>query len=138
MDSVKGYVEHITYRNEENGYTVLSLSDPDREKAGEDSVFTAVGSLPEVGEGELLSLSGFWTTHSTYGEQFKIDSFEILPPTDAAAMERYLASGQIKGIKKALAHRIVKAFGDDTFTILDQEPERLAEIKGISLKKVSR
>ena len=135
MDSVKGYVEHITYRNEENGYTVLSLSDPDREKAGEDSVFTAVGSLPEVGEGELLSLSGFWTTHSTYGEQFKIDSFEILPPTDAAAMERYLASGQIKGIKKALAHRIVKAFGDDTFTILDQEPERLAEIKGISLKK---
>ncbi len=135
MDSVRGYVEHVTYRNEENGYTVLSLSDPEREKAGEDSVFTAVGSLPEVGEGELLQLSGFWTTHSTYGEQFKIDSFEILPPGDAAAMERYLASGQIKGIKKALAHRIVKAFGDDTFTILDQEPERLAEIRGISLKK---
>lgn len=135
MDSVKGYVEHITYRNEENGYTVLSLSDPEREKAGEDCVFTAVGSLPEVGEGELLNLSGFWTTHPTYGEQFKIDSFEILPPQGAAAMERYLASGQIKGIKKALAHRIVKAFGDDTFMILDQEPERLAEIKGISLKK---
>jgi len=135
MDSVKGYVEHITYRNEENGYTVLSLSDPEREKAGEDCVFTAVGSLPEVGEGELLNLSGFWTTHSTYGEQFKIDSFEILPPENAAAMERYLASGQVKGIKKALAHRIVQAFGDDTFTILDQEPERLAEIKGISLKK---
>ena len=135
MESVKGYVEHITYRNEENGYTVLSLSDPEREKAGEDSVFTAVGSLPEVGEGELLNLSGFWTTHSTYGEQFKIDSFEILPPENAAAMERYLASGQIRGIKKALAHRIVKTFGDDTFMILDQEPERLAEIKGISLKK---
>ena len=135
MESVKGYVEHIAYRNEENGYTVLSLSDPEREKAGEDSVFTAVGSLPEVGEGELLNLSGFWTTHSTYGEQFKIDSFEILPPENAAAMERYLASGQIKGIKKALAHRIVKTFGDDTFMILDQEPERLAEIKGISLKK---
>ena len=135
MESAKGYVEHITYRNEENGYTVLTLSDPDREKKGEDSVFTAVGSLPEVGEGELLNLNGFWTTHSTYGEQFRITSFEILPPGDAAAMERYLASGQIKGIKKALAHRIVKTFGDDTFTILDQEPERLAEIKGISLKK---
>ncbi len=135
MESVRGYVEHITYRNEANGYTVLTLSDPEREKRGEDCEFTAVGSLPEVGEGELLNLSGTWSEHPTYGEQFKISSFEILPPGDAAAIERYLGSGMIRGIRKALAHRIVSRFGDDTIRILDEEPERLAEINGISVKK---
>ena len=135
MDTVRGYVEHITYRNEENGYTVLSLSDPAREREGLESVFTAVGSLPEVGEGELLELEGTWTTHSVYGEQFRISSFELKRPEDTEAIERYLGSGIISGVRAALAHRIVKAFGRDTFRILDEEPERLAEIKGISGKK---
>ncbi len=135
METVRGYVEHITYHNAENGYTVLTLSDPEREKMGEDSVFTAVGSLPEIGEGEMLELEGSWTSHHIYGEQFKISSFEIRQPEDEAAIERYLGSGMIKGIKSALAHRIVKTFGAETFRVLDEEPERLAESKGISKKK---
>ncbi len=135
METVRGYVEHITYHNAENGYTVLTLSDPEREKQGQDSVFTAVGSLPEVGEGEMLELEGVWTSHHIYGDQFKISSFEIRQPENEAAMERYLGSGMISGVREALAHRIVKTFGADTFRILDEEPERLAEIKGISKKK---
>ncbi len=135
MDTVRGYVEHITFRNEENGYTVLSLSDPELEKKGLESVFTAVGSLPEVGVGELLELGGSWSAHPVYGEQFKISSFEIRRPEDTAAVERYLGSGMISGVREALAHRIVKTFGEDTLRILDEEPERLAEIKGISKSK---
>ena len=135
METVRGYVEHITYRNEENGYTVLTLSDPEREKQGLDSAFTAVGALPEVGEGELLDLEGTWTSHHIYGDQFKISSFEIQRPEDTEAIERYLGSGMIKGIKQALAHRIVKRFGSETFHVLEEDPERLAEIKGISPKK---
>ena len=135
METVRGYVEHITFRNEENGYTVLKLSDPEREKEGLDSEYTAVGSLPEVGEGELLELEGVWTSHHIYGEQFKISSFEIRRPEDTAAIERYLGSGMIRGVRESLAHRIVSEFGEDTFRILDEEPERLAQIKGISKKK---
>ena len=135
METVRGYVEHITYRNEENGYTVVTLSDPEREKKGLESVFTAVGSLPEVGEGELLELDGNWSVHHIYGDQFRISSFRILRPEDTAAIERYLGSGMIRGVRAALAHRIVKTFGSDTLRILDEEPERLSEIKGISRKK---
>ena len=135
METVKGYIEHITYRNDQNGYTVLTLSDPEREKKGLDSEFTAVGSLPDVGEGELLELTGTWTTHHIYGDQFKISAFVIQRPEDTAAIERYLGSGMISGVREALAHRIVKAFGKDTFRIIDEEPERLAEVKGISKKK---
>ena len=130
MEIFKGYVEHVVYRNEENGYTVLYLS-----ASGEEDTVTAVGILPEVGDGECLELTGKWTVHATYGEQFKFDSFRILPPEDERAMERYLGSGLIKGIGKKLAQRIVARFGADTFTILDHEPERLAEIKGISKAK---
>lgn len=135
MENVRGYVEHITYRNDQNGYTVLTLSDPEREKQGLDSEYTAVGTLPDVGEGELLELEGSWTTHHIYGDQFKISSFHIQRPEDTAAMERYLGSGMISGVRAALAGRIVKAFGKDTFRIIDEEPERLAEIKGITKKK---
>ena len=135
MEKVRGYVEHITYRNDQNGYTVLNLSDPALEKKGLDSVYTAVGTLPDVGEGELLELEGSWVTHPVYGDQFKISSFEVRRPEDTAAIERYLGSGMISGVREALAHRIVAAFGKDTFRILDEEPERLAEIRGISKKK---
>ena len=135
METVRGYVEHITYRNPENGYTVLSLSDPEREKKGIDSEFTAVGVLPEAGAGELLKLEGDWTSHPVYGDQFRIVSFEFQRPEDTAAIERYLGSGMISGIREVLAHRIVKRFGKDTFRVLEEEPERLSEIKGISAKK---
>lgn len=128
-ETIKGYVEHIVFRNAENGYTVLSMT------AGENEEVTAVGMLPEIGEGELISAQGVRSVHPTYGDQFRIHSFEILPPENAAAMERYLGSGIIKGIGQALAHRIVKKFGEETFRIIDQEPERLSQIKGISERK---
>lgn len=126
--NLKGYVEHITYRSEETGYTVLTLS------VDGDEV-TAVGVLPEIGEGESLECEGRYTVHPTYGEQFRIESFTVGSPENAAAMERYLSSGLIKGIGKALAHRIVKRFGDGTFSVMENEPERLSEVNGISDRK---
>lgn len=113
----------------------MALSDPALEEKGLDSVFTAVGSLPEIGVGEQLELEGAWISHPVYGEQFRISSFEIRRPEEVEAIERYLGSGIISGVRESLARRIVKAFGKETFRILEEEPERLAEIKGISKKK---
>lgn len=128
MEVLEGYVEHIVYRNSDNGYTVLNLV-----SGGEE--ITCVGSLPFLGEGELIQAQGHYTEHATYGEQFVIESYQEKPPEDAAAMERYLGSGAVKGVGSALAARIVRRFGADTFRIIEQEPERLAEIKGISERK---
>ena len=125
---LEGYVEHIVYRNEENGYSVLSL-------VSEGQEITVVGSFHYVSEGELLELTGDYIEHSLYGEQFQAESFEVKAPRDVTAIERYLGSGAVKGIGAALASRIVRRFGKDTFTILEREPERLAEIKGISERK---
>lgn len=125
---IEGYVEHIVYRNSDNGYTVLNLV------SGEEEV-TCVGSLPFLGEGELIQAQGHFTEHATYGEQFVIESYQEKPPEDAVAMERYLGSGAIKGVGSALAARIVRRFGADTFRVIEREPERLAEIKGISERK---
>ena len=125
---LEGYVEHIVYRNEENGYSVLSL-------VSEGQELTVVGSFHYLSEGELLELTGEYIEHPLYGEQFQAESFEVKAPRDVMAMERYLGSGAIKGIGAALAGRIVRRFGKDTFTILEREPERLAEIKGISERK---
>ncbi len=128
MEVIEGYVEHIVYRNSDNGYTVLNLV------SGEEEV-TCVGSLPFLGEGELIQAQGHFTEHATYGEQFVIESYQEKPPEDAVAMERYLGSGAIKGVGSALAARIVRRFGADTFRVIEREPERLAEIKGISERK---
>lgn len=122
---LEGYVEHIVYRNEENGYSVLNLVSEGRE-------LTVVGSFYYISEGELLELTGSYTEHPLYGEQFQAESFEVKAPKDVTAIERYLGSGAVKGVGAALAARIVRRFGKDTFTILEREPERLAEIKGIS------
>lgn len=127
-EKIKGFVEHITFRSEETGYTVLTLSSDGEE-------ITAVGVLPEVGEGETIECEGSFQVHSTYGRQFRIRSFELSAPEDQEAMERYLASGLIKGIGKSLAHRIVKKFRNETFNIIENEPDRLAEINGISDRK---
>lgn len=127
-ESLEGYVEKIVYRNTENGYTVLSLS-----MEGEDEV-TCVGSFTFISEGEYLRVEGGYTAHPIYGEQFQVRTYEIREPEDMPAMERYLASGAIRGIGPALAARIVKTFKEDTFRIMDEEPERLAQIKGISEK----
>ena len=128
MEQLTGYVEHIIYRNADNGYTVLNLV------SGEDEI-TCVGTFSAIAEGENIEATGEYTEHPTYGRQFKVDSFEEKAPEDEEAIERYLGSGAIKGIGLALAARIVRRFKDDTFRIIEEEPERLAEIKGISQRK---
>lgn len=128
MEQLTGYVEHIIYRNADNGYTVLNLV------SGEEEV-TCVGTFSAIAEGENIEATGEYTEHPTYGRQFKVDSFEEKAPEDEEAIERYLGSGAIKGIGLALAARIVRRFKDDTFRIIEEEPERLAEIKGISQRK---
>lgn len=128
MDTVKGFIEHIIFRNAENGYTVLNLVD------GEDEI-TCVGIFQTADQGETIEAQGEYITHAVYGKQFKIERYKIVPPDDAAGIERYLGSGAVKGVGAALAARIVKKFGADTYRIIEEEPERLAEIKGISDRK---
>ena len=128
MEEIKGYVEHIVYRNEENGYTVFHLNHSDGE-------VTCVGYFHFIEEGELLKLTGGYTTHKMYGLQFAVEESEVCEPEDLVSIERYLGSGAIKGVGTSLAGRIVKKFREDTFRIIEEEPERLAEIKGISERK---
>ena len=129
-ESITGYIDHIIFRNEDNGYTVMVL------KGGsEEDELTCVGSFPVVTQGASVELEGNFTQHPVYGKQFQAVRLTEKMPEDALAMERYLGSGAIKGIGAALAGRIVRHFGDDTFQIVENEPERLSEVKGISEKK---
>ena len=125
MEFLKGYVDHIIYQNSDNGYAVFELSVDDGE-------LICVGNLKDIEQGLSLSLQGEYVEHAMYGRQFKVASYEVITPDDAQAIERYLGSGAIKGVGPALAKRIVNNFGDDTFRIIEEEPERLVEIKGIS------
>ena len=129
-ETVTGYIDHVIFRNEENGYTVMVLKGMEEERE-----LTCVGTFPAITQGAAIEASGNYTTHPVYGKQFQIASYVEKMPEDALAMERYLGSGAIKGIGAALAARIVRRFGDDTMRIVEEEPERLAEIKGISEKK---
>ena len=128
MEEVKGYVEHIVYRNSDNGYTVFNLHNGDGE-------LTCVGSFPFISEGELLQLTGEYVTHALYGVQLQVQTSEVCEPEDLMSIERYLGSGAVKGVGAALAARIVRRFKEDTFRIIEEEPERLAEVKGISERK---
>lgn len=128
MEKVTGYVEHIVFRNEENGYTVFHLEN-------EDGEVTCVGNLNFITEGEMLELEGEYVNHSVYGNQLKVSAYRVKEPEDLVSIERYLGSGAIKGIGQTMASRIVKKFREDTFRIIEEEPERLAEIKGISERK---
>ena len=128
MEKLAGYVEHIIYRNADNGYAVLNLVSGEAE-------ITCVGIFSAIAEGENIEASGDYTDHPTYGKQFKVESFEEKAPEDEEAIERYLGSGAIRGIGLALAARIVRRFKADTFRIIEEEPERLAEVKGISERK---
>ena len=130
-ESVTGYIDHIIFRNEDNGYTVLVLKGTE----GDDEELTCVGTFPVISQGATIEASGNFINHHIYGKQFQITSFTEKMPEDAMAMERYIGSGAIKGIGAALAARIVRRFGADTLRIVEEEPERLAEIKGISEKK---
>ncbi len=128
METIKGFIEHIIYRNTDNGYTVLNLL------SGEDEI-TCVGFFKTSDQGETIEAEGNYIIHAVYGEQFKIERYRIVPPDDVVSIERYLGSGAVKGVGEALAARIVKRFGADTYRIIEEEPERLAEIKGISERK---
>ncbi|MBQ4045986.1 MAG: ATP-dependent RecD-like DNA helicase, partial [Lachnospiraceae bacterium] len=124
---IEGYVDHVIYTNPDNGYTVLEVSTRER-------TLTLVGNLFYVNEGVYVQAEGDLVQHPLYGEQLKVKSIEVRMPQDEAAIERYLASGAIKGIGPALAGRIVQAFGADTFRVMEEEPELLAKVKGISRK----
>ena len=125
MSSIKAYIENIIYYNEDNYYAVLEAS------AGS-SLITLVGHFPYISAGESIEAEGEYTSHPVYGEQFSVSSFQVTAPEGADAIERYLAGGAVRGIGPALAKRIVKKFKADTFRIIEEEPERLAEVKGIS------
>lgn len=125
MEEIKGYVDHIIFRNATNGYTVMNF-------VADGLDVTVTGAFPEIAEGENYILQGELIDHPTYGEQFKMTTYVVTAPEDEEAMKRYLGSGAIKGLGPALASRIVKKFKKDTFRIVEEEPERLAEIKGIS------
>lgn len=128
METLKGFVEHIIYKNPKNGYGVINLVTGEME-------ITCTGIFTNLDEGECIETEGTYVEHAVYGRQFKAEAFRVVPPEDAVAVERYLGSGAIKGVGAALAARIVRRFGDDTFRIIEEEPHRLAEIKGISEKK---
>lgn len=128
METVTGYVDHVIYQNRENGYGVVSL-------VCEGEELVCVGTFRSVEAGETLELKGNYVEHPVYGYQLKVESCQVVVPDDEVSMERYLASGAIKGIGEALAARIVKKFRSDTFRIIEEEPERLSEIKGISERK---
>lgn len=125
METIKGYVDHIIYQNKDNGYAVLSMNVDDEEEI-------CVGIFRGVDNGENLEITGEYVEHPSYGFQFKASSFKVVEPDDLLSMERYLGSGAIKGVGEALAKRIVKRFGKDTFRVIEEEPERLVEVKGIS------
>ena len=129
-ETVTGYIDHVIFRNEDNGYTVMVLKDTKKEEE-----LTCVGSFPTITQGATIEATGVYTHHPVYGKQFQISSFVEKMPEDTYAIERYLGSGAIKGIGAALAARIVRRFGQDTLRIVEEEPERLAEVKGISEKK---
>ena len=150
MTAYKGFVSHIVYRNEENSYTVFELTltgsdngnstgsrpagsadHPDSSELGD--VMTCVGYPVSISEGESCVVEGEYTTHPVYGEQLRVRSYRMIAPENAQAMYRYLAAGSIKRIGPAMAARIIKMFGDDTLRVMEEEPEKLARVKGISL-----
>lgn len=125
---LEGAVENIVYRNEENGYSVIEISD-------EDDYITAVGIMPQVGVGDTVKLTGTYINHRNYGRQFSASICEICRPTESADILRYLSSGAIKGIGAATAQRLVAEFGEATLDVMENQPERVALLKGISKSK---
>lgn len=130
--TVTGTVEEIIYTNSDNGYTVCTIDSTD------DGIFTATGYMPFVSEGERIALSGNWTTHPDYGEQFKAEYYETVMPSDEESILKYLSSGIISGIREATAKKLLEHFGCDVLHIMMNEPEKLAQIKGISKEKAKR
>ncbi|OUQ83643.1 ATP-dependent RecD-like DNA helicase [Flavonifractor sp. An10] len=126
---IEGTVESVIYQNQENGYTVLRLD------GGEGQTLTVVGCMPGVAPGESIAVEGTWTRHTSYGEQFKAEAVERRTPAGTKAIFDYLSSGAVKGIGAATARRMVEEFGEETLTVLEEYPERLTQIRGITRKK---
>ena len=127
---LEGTVSAVIYRNEENGYTILRL-----ESDQEEEDVTVVGTMPGINPGEGLSVQGQWTHHSTYGPQFKAEIVERRMPVGEKAILEYLMSGAVKGVGGVTARRLFDAFGADVLTVIEQEPQRLTEVKGITPKR---
>lgn len=129
QDYIQGTVSAVVYQNEENGYTVLRLD------VGDGAEVTVVGCMPGVAPGEGISVQGTWTRHTSYGEQFKAETVERRLPAAVKAIFDYLSSGAVRGIGAATARRMVEEFGEDALTVLEEHPEQLTCIKGITRKK---
>jgi len=129
MDNLFGVAEEIIYRKEDTGYTVLDVASEDGE------LITVVGVLPEIAAGEEVHFIGSWDRHPTFGRQFRAESVERAMPSTAATMLKYLSSGAVKGVGPSTAVRIIEAFGEDAFDVIENDPERLAKIKGITAAK---
>ena len=128
MEQIEGVLTEIIYQNEVNSY-VVGIFETEEEQ------ITVVGYLPFINKGDSLKITGKFVEHKDYGEQFKIETFEKLMPQTLAALETYLASGNVKGVGPAIATRIIDTFGEDTIHVLKYEPHKLAQIKGISKNK---
>lgn len=128
MDEIQGFIDHFIFQSDKDGYKIMSFSTSEED-------IIVVGTFPGIDEGENLVIQGEYIEHATYGRQFKAHSYKVSEPTDIASIERYLASGAIKGIGKVTAKRIIAKFKDDTLRIMEEEPDKLAKVKGISLKK---
>lgn len=131
LDRVSGEVSSVIYSNDENGYKVLEIEN-------DSEVFVAVGYFHGVSEGESLRLSGRWTNHAVYGEQFKAEMFEKVAPATRDSILRYLSSGIVKGVRESTAKKLVERFGEDTLTVIEKDPQRLSIIKGISISKAMK
>jgi len=138
MDILRGVVERITYHNEENGYTVAKLTPERAERTlfGAEREVAIVGNMLGLNVGESVELTGRWTVHGEYGRQFQVETFRPVLPATIAGLEKYLGSGLIKGVGPVTAQRIVKQFGLDTLTVIEEAPERLAETPGVGPKRV--
>ncbi|MCD8002373.1 MAG: ATP-dependent RecD-like DNA helicase [Clostridia bacterium] len=129
--TVSGVVDGIIYKNPDNGYTVADI------EADDGDFFTAVGIMPHISEGEAVKLYGKWVNHASFGRQFAAESAETCLPEGEAEIERYLASGTIKGVGKATAKRIVERYGTEAFVVIENHPDWLTEITGISKRKAA-
>lgn len=128
MLQLEGAVENIVYRNEQNGYTVLEIAD-------DEDLITAVGIMPQASVGDTVNLTGFFITHKTYGKQFSVSACEICRPTESADILKYLSSGAIKGIGSVTAQRLVSEFGESTLDVMENQPDRVARLRGITESK---
>ncbi len=128
IEQLEGVVERIIYSNSDNGYTICDVS------VADDDIITAVGIMPMTGEGDRLTMYGQWVHNPKYGRQFSVTQYERIMPADVESILRYLSSRTIKGIGPKTAQRIVTEFGEDTFDVIENHPEWLANIKGISMR----